>query len=205
MEILNFMPVSAILESRKTFYCRNGAFTAHEGGTDDKEYPPPRKISRRTFLKAGAFSAAVMACAGALSACWVPAGGNGDIVVTERKIIIDGVNYTMDASLIEGLHFSLTVSGEGAPTFTEDDKNKFKMSVYHKATDEYYCKDLTPSLWNYNKGWCRGDILYFDDNKFWDEKLYDVGDVITVKYELTPGKNIIWKIPLESTATTSAR
>ena len=164
---------------------------------------PPRKISRRTFLKAGAFSAAVMACAGALSACWVPAGGNGDIVVTERKIIIDGVNYTMDASLIEGLHFSLTASGEGAPTFTEDDKNKFKMSVYHKATDEYYCKDLTPSLWNYNKGWCRGDILYFDDNKFWDEKLYDVGDVITVKYELTPGKNIIWKIPLESTATTN--
>ena len=168
---------------------------------------PPRKISRRTFLKAGAFSAAVMACAGALSACWVPAGGNGDIVVTGKKIIIDGVTYMMDASLIEGLHFSLKATGEGAPTFTEDDKNKFKMSVYHKATDEYYCKDLTPPHWNYNNSWCRGDILYFDNNKnkFWSDKTYNVGDVITVKYELTPGKNIIWKIPLESTATTSAR
>lgn len=170
------------------------------------EYTPPRKVSRRTFLKTGAVAAAVMACAGALSACWVPVdGSNGDIVVTGKKIIIDGVTYMMDASLIEGLHFSLKATGEGAPTFTEADKNKFKMSVYHKATDVYYCKDLTPSLWNYNKGWCRGDILYFDDNKFWNEKFYDVGDVITVKYELAPGKNIIWKIPLESTATTSAR
>ena len=165
---------------------------------------PPRKISRRTFLKAGAFSAAVMACAGALSACGGPAGGNGDIVVTGKKIIIDGVTYMMDASLIEGLHFSLKATGEGAPTFTEDDKNKFKMSVYHKATDEYYCKDLTPPHWNYNNSWCRGDILYFDNNKnkFWSDKTYDVGDVITVKYELTPGKNIVWKISLESTATT---
>ena len=166
------------------------------------KYTPPRKISRRTFLKVGAFSAAVMACAGALSACGGPMDGSGGDIRTK---IIDGVTYTMDASLIEGLHFSLTVSGEGAPIFTVADKSKFKMSVYHKATDEYYCKDLTPSAWYYNKGWCRGDILYFDENKFWTDKTYDVGDVITVKYELTPGKNIIWKIPLESTATTSAR
>ena len=169
------------------------------------KHPPPRKISRRTFLKTGAVAAAVMACAGALSACWVPAGGNGDIVVTEKKKTIDGVTYTMDASLFEGLHFSLTVSGEGAPAFTEDDRNKFKMSVYHKATDEYYCKDLTPPHWYYNNGWCRGDIIRFDDNKYWDAKDYDIGDVITVKYELAPGKNIIWKIRLESTATTTVR
>lgn len=33
------------------------------------KHTPLRKISRRTFLKTGAVAAAVMACAGALSAC----------------------------------------------------------------------------------------------------------------------------------------
>ena len=165
----------------------------------------PRKVSRRPFLKTGAFAAAVMACAGALSACWVQVDGNSDIVVTKKTETIDGVTYTMDASVVNGLHFSLTVSGEGAPTFTRDDKNKFKMSVYHKATGEYYCKDLTPSDFY---GWdnqYKGYINYFEDGVYWEEKLYEVGDVITVKYELAPGKNIIWKIPLESTATTMER
>ena len=165
----------------------------------------PRKISRRTFLKVGAFSAAVMACAGALSACRIPAGGSGDIVVTEKKKTIDGVTYTMDVSVHESLHFSLTASGEGAPVFTDDDQSKFSMSVYHKATDTYYCKDMTPSYWNCNGSWCKGEIIYFDDNKYWDDMSYDVGDVITVKYERAPGKNIIWEIPLESTATTGPR
>ena len=170
------------------------------------EHTPPRKVSRRTFLKTGAVAAAVMACAGALSACWVPVdGSSGDIVVTKKTETIDGVTYTMDVSVHNGLHFSLTVSGEGAPVFTENDRNKFKMSAYHKATGEYYCKDLTPPYWNCNNGWCKGEIIYFDDNKLWDEKPYDVGDVITVKYERAPGKNIIWNIPLESTATTGPR
>lgn len=167
------------------------------------EHTPPRNVSRRTFLKTGAVAAAVMACAGALSACWVPVdGSSGDIVVTKKTETIDGVTYTMDANLFDGLHFSLTVSGEGAPTFTQNDKNKFKMSVYHKATGEYYCKDLTPSSFY---GWdnqYEGCIYYFEDGVSWEEKPYEVGDVITVKYELAPGKNIIWKIPLESTATT---
>ena len=167
------------------------------------EHTPPRKVSRRTFLKTGAVAAAVMACAGALSACWVPVdGSSGDIVVTKKTETIDGVTYTMDANLFDGLHFSLTVSGEGAPTFTQNDKNKFKMSVYHKATGEYYCKDLTPPVFY---GWdnqYEGCIYYFEDGVSWEEKPYEVGDVITVKYELAPGKNIIWKIPLESTATT---
>lgn len=170
------------------------------------KHTPPRKISRRTFLKTGAVAAAVMACAGALSACRVPAGGNGDTVVTEKKKTIDGVTYTMDVSVHEGLHFSLTASGEGAPVFTENDRNKFKMSAYHKATDEYYCKDLTPPYWDCNNnGWCRGEIYSFEDGEDWDAKPYDIGDVITVKYERAPGKNIIWNIPLESTATTGPR
>ena len=144
-----------------------------------------------------------MACAGALSACWVPVdGSSGDIVVTKKTETIDGVTYTMDVSVHNGLHFSLTASGEGAPVFTENDKNKFKMSVYHKTTDEYYCKDLTPSYLNCNNGWCRGMIFSFEDGEEWDAKPYDVGDVITVKYERAPGKNIIWEIPLEHTATT---
>lgn len=79
------------------------------------------------------------------------------------------------------------------------------MSVYHKATGEYYCKDLTPSDFY---GWdnrYKGYINRFEDGVYWDAKSYEVGDVITVKYELAPGKNIIWKIRLESTATTTVR
>lgn len=87
----------------------------------------PRKVSRRTFLKTGAVAAAVMACAGALSACWVPVdGSNGDIVVTKKTETIDGVTYTMDVSLVDGPHFSLTVSGEGAPTLRRTTRTSSK-------------------------------------------------------------------------------
>lgn len=51
----------------------------------------------------------------------------------------------------------------------------------------------------------KGYINRFEDGVYWDAKSYEVGDVITVKYELAPGKNIIWKIRLESTATTTVR
>ena len=91
------------------------------------KHTPPRKISRRTFLKTGAVAAAVMACAGALSACWVPVDGNSDIVVTKKTETIDGVKYTMSVDIITGINFNLNAeAGEGvaAPIF---DENKFSV------------------------------------------------------------------------------
>ena len=94
------------------------------------KHTPPRKISRRTFLKTGAVAAAVMACAGALSACWVPAGGNGDIVVTEKINTIEGVKYTISADVKTGINFNLKAEPEEGVTAPIFDENKFSVSFY---------------------------------------------------------------------------
>ena len=151
-----------------------------------------------------------MACAGALSACWVPAGGSGDIVVTEKKKTIDGVTYTMSVDVITGINFNLKAeAGEGvtAPVF---DKNKFSVSFYSDKKKGYYIQDAEvdyAQMLSNGFYWGRVDMgtvknaagIGFVDSDFTGN------DRVEVKYELTPGKNIIWKIPLESTATTSAR
>ena len=171
----------------------------------------PLKISRRTFLKTGAVAAAVMACTGALSACWVPAGGNGDIVVTEKITTIEGVKYTISADVKRGINFTLTAKpeeGVAAPIFTED---KFSVSFYSDKKKGYYIQDvkvdyLDPDPAN---GSCYGwistgtvssaaGIGYYPDD-------FTTNDRIEVKYQLAPGKSILWKIRLESTATTIVR
>lgn len=171
----------------------------------------PRKLSRRAFLKTGAFAAAVMACAGALSACRVPANGNGDIVVTEKIKTIEGVKYTISADVKAGINFSLTAepgAGVTAPTF---DENKFSVSFYSAKKNGYYIQDVkvdgfgsdpaNDSCW----GWIStgtvssaAGIGYYADD-------FTTNDRVEVKYQLAPGKSILWKIPLESTATTYVR
>ena len=175
------------------------------------KHTPLRKISRRTFLKTGAVAAAVMACAGALSACWVPAGGNGDIVVTEKIKTIEGVKYTMSVDIITGINLNLNAeAGEGvaAPIF---DENKFSVSFYSDKKKGYYIQDAKADSFTFNKenGSCWGRVssstvenaagIGFVDSDF------TTNDRVEVKYQLAPGKNIVWKIRLESTATTTVR
>ena len=170
------------------------------------KHTPPRKISRRTFLKTGAFAAAVMACAGALSACWVQAGGNGDIVVTEKTKTIDGVTYTMSVDMITGINFNLKAEpGEGvtAPTFAQD---KFSVSFYSDKKKGYYIQDAKvdyAQMMSNGFYWGRVDasrVAGIDYN----EDDFTENDRVEVKYQLAPGKNIVWKIRLESTAVTNA-
>lgn len=152
-----------------------------------------------------------MACAGALSACWVPAGGNGDIVVTEKIKTIEGVKYTISADVKTGINFNLKAEpeeGVTAPTFDED---KFSVSFYSAKKNGYYIQDAKADSFTFNKenGSCWGRVssstvenaagIGFVDSDF------TTNDRVEVKYQLAPGKNIIWKIRLESTATTSAR
>ena len=169
----------------------------------------PLKISRRTFLKTGAFAAAVMACTGALSACWVPAGGNGDIVVTEKIKTIEGVKYTISVDVNTGINFSLTAEpeeGVTAPTFDED---KFSVSFYSAKKNGYYIQNQKVDALSKENGSCWGRISdstvmkaagidYYAD-------AFTTNDRVEVKYQLAPGKSILWKIPLESTATTTVR
>ncbi len=169
----------------------------------------PRKLSRRTFLKTGAFAAAVMACAGALSACRVPAGGNGDIVVTEKIKTIDGVKYTISVDVITGINFSLKAEpeeGVTAPTFDED---KFSVSFYSADKNGYYIQNQKVDDLSINKenGSCWGRISSSTVKnatgiELW-ELVFTTSDRVEVKYQLAPGKSILWKIPLESTATTN--
>ena len=174
------------------------------------EHTPPRKISRRTFLKTGAVAAAVMACAGALSACWVPAGGSGDIVVTEKKKTIDGVTYTMSVDVITGINFNLKAEAEEGVTAPTFDENKFSVSFYSDKKKGYYIQDAEvdyAQMLSNGFYWGRVDTgtvknaagIGFVDSDFTEN------DRVEVKYELAPGKNIIWKIRLESTATTTVR
>lgn len=171
----------------------------------------PLKISRRTFLKTGAVAAAVMACAGALSACWVPAGGNGDIVVTEKIKTIEGVKYTVSADVKTGINFNLKAEpaeGVAAPTF---DENKFSVSFYSAKKNGYYIQDVKADYFDLDPAndscwvWIStgtvssaAGIGYYADD-------FTTNDRIEVKYQLAPGKNIVWKIRLESTATTNVR
>ena len=171
----------------------------------------PREISRRTFLKTGAVAAAVMACAGALSACRVPAGGNGDIVVTEKIAMIEGVKYTISADVKRGINFTLTAKpeeGVAAPIFAED---KFSVSFYSDKKKGYYIQDVKVEYLDHDpaNGSCYGwismsavssaaGIGYYPDD-------FTTNDRIEVKYQLAPGKSIVWKIRLESTATTIVR
>ena len=151
-----------------------------------------------------------MACAGALSACWVPAGGNGDIVVTEKITTIDGVKYTISADVKTGINFKLKAEpeeGVTAPTFDED---KFSVSFYSAKKNGYYIQNAKVDyLDNKQNGSCWGwistgtvssaaGIGYYADD-------FTTNDRIEVKYQLAPGKSIVWKIRLESTATTNVR
>ena len=168
----------------------------------------PLKISRRTFLKTGAVAAAVMACTGALSACWVPAGGNGDIVVTEKIKTIEGVKYTISVDVNTGINFSLTAEpeeGVTAPTFDED---KFSVSFYSAKKNGYYIQNQKVDYFTFN-GTCWGTISESTVEReagigFYDDA-FTTNDRVEVKYQLAPGKSILWKIPLESTATTTVR
>lgn len=169
----------------------------------------PLKISRRTFLKTGAVAAAVMACAGALSACWVPAGGNGDIVVTEKITTIEGVKYTVSVDVKTGINFSLnTEVGEGAtaPTF---DENKFSVSFYSAKKKGYYIQNQKFDDLSKENGSCWGRISDSTVMKAagidYSADDFTTNDRVEVKYQLAPGKNIVWKIRLESTATTNVR
>lgn len=175
------------------------------------KHTPPRKISRRTFLKTGAVAAAVMACAGTLSACWVQPDGNSDIVVTEKIKTIEGVKYTMSVDIITGINFNLNAeAGEGvaAPIF---DENKFSVSFYSDKKKGYYIQDAKADSFTFNKenGSCWGRISSSTVEKaaginYWESD-FTTNDRVEVKYQLAPGKNILWKIRLESTATTNVR
>jgi len=169
----------------------------------------PLKISRRTFLKTGAVAAAVMACTGALSACWVPAGGNGEIVVTEKITTIEGVKYTVSTDVNGGINFNLKAEPEEdvtAPTFDED---KFSVSFYSAKKNGYYIQDVkadvTPdpandSCWV----WISAGTVSSAAGIGYSADDFTTNDRVEVKYQLAPGKNIVWKIRLESTAVTEA-
>lgn len=168
----------------------------------------PLKISRRTFLKTGAFAAAVMACTGALSACWVPAGGNGDIVVTEKIKTIDGVKYTVSADVKTGINFNLKAEpaeGVAAPTF---DENKFSVSFYSAKKNGYYIQNQeVDALSKENDSclvWISTGTLSSAAGIGYSADDFTTNDRVEVKYQLAPGKNIVWKIRLESTAVTEA-
>lgn len=176
-----------------------------------KHTPPPRNVSRRTFLKTGAVAAAVMACAGALSACWVPVGGNSDIVVTEKIKTIEGVKYTVSADVKAGINFNLKAEPEEGVTAPTFDENKFSVSFYSAKKNGYYIQDVKADYFDSDPAndscwvWIStgtvssaAGIGYYADD-------FTTNDRVEVKYQLAPGKNIIWKIGLESTATTSAR
>ena len=170
------------------------------------KHTPPRKISRRTFLKTGAVAAAVMACAGALSACWVPAGGNAEKIKT-----IEGVKYTISADVKTGINFNLKAEPEEGVTAPIFDENKFSVSFYSDKKKGYYIQDAKADSFTFNKenGSCWGRVssstvenaagIGFVDSDF------TTNDRVEVKYQLAPGKNIVWKIRLESTATTTVR
>lgn len=175
------------------------------------KHTPPRNVSRRTFLKTGAVAAAVMACAGALSACWVPVDGNSDIVVTEKIKTIEGVKYTVSADVKAGINFNLKAEPEEGVTAPTFDENKFSVSFYSAKKNGYYIQDAKADSFTFNKenGSCWGRVssstvenaagIGFVDSDF------TTNDRVEVKYQLAPGKNIIWKIRLESTATTTVR
>ena len=158
----------------------------------------PLKISRRTFLKTGAVAAAVMACAGALSACWVPAGGNGD-----------GVKYTVSADVNGGINFKLKAEPEKGVTAPTFDENKFSVSFYSAKKNGYYIQDVkadvTPdpandSCWV----WISTGTVSSAAGIGYSADDFTTNDRVEVKYQLAPGKNIVWKIRLESTAVTEA-
>ena len=173
------------------------------------KHTPPRKLSRRAFLKTSAFAAAVMACAGALSACRIPANGNGDIVVTEKIQTIEGVKYTISADVKTGINFTLTAKpeeGVAAPIFAED---KFSVSFYSDKKKGYYIQDVKVEYLDHDPandscwGWISmgkvssaAGIGYYPND-------FTTNDRIEVKYQLAPGKSILWKIRLESTATSN--
>ena len=131
--------------------------------------------------------------------------------LTEKIKTIEGVKYTMSVDIITGINFNLNAeAGEGvaAPIF---DENKFSVSFYSDKKKGYYIQDAKADSFTFNKenGSCWGRVssstvenaagIGFVDSDF------TTNDRVEVKYQLAPGKNIIWKIRLESTATTTVR
>ena len=116
----------------------------------------------------------------------------------------------MSVDVITGINFNLKAEAEEGVTAPTFDKNKFSVSFYSDKKKGYYIQDaevdrarMLPN--GFYWGCINASTVKNAAGIGFVNSDFTENDRVEVKYELTPGKNIIWKIPLESTATTSAR
>ena len=148
-----------------------------------------------------------MACAGALSACWVQVdvGGNNVPLLSGQTATIGDVIYKMDVRTDSGVNFNLYAKGAGStkPTFSYEDMSKFTVSIKSKETGEYYFQDqplddVEPF------GDCGDYDAIFRGYLYWSTMVtknralldgYKEGDQIQITYTDASEKKITWTLP----------